>query len=139
MTNVDTLTIAEFLLARIAEDVEDLEPSRIGDGPEWWMPDAWTRERGLAECEAKRKIVELHQQCGSGTGYCDDGGHGYDPGEGCGTLAGVVAVPPVVAVAGPAAALLVQFDDLPLRLTLSQPALACPGVRHPPFGAIADA
>lgn len=56
------MTLAEFLLARIAEDEEDLENSRIGDSPEWWMPDMWNRERAEAECEAKRRIVEEHRQ-----------------------------------------------------------------------------
>jgi hypothetical protein len=53
------MTLSEFLLARIAEDKEDVENSRIGDSPQWWMPDQWNRPRALAECEAKRKVVEL--------------------------------------------------------------------------------
>ncbi|HEV2343680.1 MAG TPA: DUF6221 family protein [Actinocrinis sp.] len=31
----------------------------------------------LADIAAKRAIVHLHRECGD-TGYCDDGGHGYD-------------------------------------------------------------
>jgi hypothetical protein len=52
------MTLAEFLLARIAEDEEDVRASNCSGGPEWWMPDMWTRERALAECDAKRRIVE---------------------------------------------------------------------------------
>jgi hypothetical protein len=52
--------LVEFLLARIAEDVEDLEDSKIGDCPEWYMPEAWSRERGLAECDAKRQIIDMY-------------------------------------------------------------------------------
>ena len=32
--------------------------------------------RALAEVAAKRAILRLHDSCGSGCGYCDDGGHG---------------------------------------------------------------
>lgn len=35
-------------------------------------------DRVLAECQAKRRIVERHDACGAGDGYCDDGGHGWD-------------------------------------------------------------
>ena len=54
------ITLTEFLLARIAEDQEEIENARLADAPEWWMPEHWNRERSLAECEAKRRIVELH-------------------------------------------------------------------------------
>jgi len=52
--------LAEFLLARIAEDEELLNRhDRVcgGDG-EVWTEEA--RARVLAECESKRRIVELH-------------------------------------------------------------------------------
>lgn len=53
------ITLAEFLLARIAEDEQDLREARgIADMPEWWAPPAWSRERGLAECAVKRAVVE---------------------------------------------------------------------------------
>ena len=53
-------TIVEFLLARIAEDEEDVESSKVDD-TEWYMPSAWTRKRWRAECEAKRRIVERYR------------------------------------------------------------------------------
>jgi hypothetical protein len=83
MTEQQTLTLADFLLARIAEDeaavhgIEhgfDWDPrareSRAADerGLEWINPsDQWSdtyrldvpSDRILAECEAKRRIVEL--------------------------------------------------------------------------------
>jgi hypothetical protein len=31
--------------------------------------------RVLAEVRAKRLLIDLHAACGSGSGYCDDGGH----------------------------------------------------------------
>jgi Family of unknown function (DUF6221) len=34
--------------------------------------------RVLREVEAKRRILKRHRNCGSGIGYCDDGGHGSD-------------------------------------------------------------
>ncbi|MDX2550102.1 DUF6221 family protein [Streptomyces stelliscabiei] len=44
----------------------------------------------LADLDAKLSIVARHSRCGSGTGYCDDGGHGWDwddvEGGGCGDL-----------------------------------------------------
>jgi hypothetical protein len=33
--------------------------------------------RVLAEVDAKRRILARHEQCGTGHGYCDDGGHGW--------------------------------------------------------------
>ena len=57
------MSIIEFLLARIAEDEEGVRNARL-DGDEapseWWMPDCWTRTRGVAECEAKRRIVAAY-------------------------------------------------------------------------------
>lgn len=50
--------LVEFLTARLDEDKEDLDNARLGDMPEWWAPDAWSRKRGEAEIEAKRRIVE---------------------------------------------------------------------------------
>ena len=54
-------TLAEFLLARIAEDEELLtRHDRVcgGDG-EVWTEEA--RARVLAECESKRRIVEQYE------------------------------------------------------------------------------
>jgi hypothetical protein len=68
---MSAMTLTEFLLARIAEDEA---AARGADGPTEWMSDhlrssldvpvygdhPW-RARMLAECEAKRRIVDLHQ------------------------------------------------------------------------------
>ena len=51
------MTITEFLLARIAEDEMAAETQR-----EMGRLSAKTLSRALAECEAKRRIVEVHQQ-----------------------------------------------------------------------------
>lgn len=53
------LTLAEVLLARIAEDKAEAKYA------ENYIPDdgpfvRWDSDRVLAECEAKRQIVELH-------------------------------------------------------------------------------
>lgn len=37
------------------------------------------------------RILERHAVCGCGSGYCDDGGHGFDDG-GCGDLSDLAAV-----------------------------------------------
>ncbi|MFE2973361.1 DUF6221 family protein [Streptomyces sp. NPDC059258] len=43
----------------------------------------------LADLDAKLAIVGRHVACGTGNGYCDDGGHGWDDleGGGCADLA----------------------------------------------------
>lgn len=48
-----TLTLADFLLARIAEDEASIDEMVRGGDPSWWSAD-----RMLYECEAKRRIVE---------------------------------------------------------------------------------
>ena len=53
------MNLTDFLLARIAEDEEELAGARISDSPEWWMPSMWSRERAEAECEAKRRIASM--------------------------------------------------------------------------------
>lgn len=60
--------LTDFLLARITEDEAELRDARIEDMPEWWAPTAWSRERGLAECEAKRRIVAMHGELCFGNG-----------------------------------------------------------------------
>jgi hypothetical protein len=40
---------------------------------------AWDPSRVLAEIAAKRAILDFHEACGTGSGYCDDIGH---PGSG---------------------------------------------------------
>jgi hypothetical protein len=74
VTDTQTVTLAEFLLARIAEDEkaardeEESAPELEGarqrpyvDFPLRGHLDRHTPARVLAECEAKRRIVELHQ------------------------------------------------------------------------------
>ena len=49
-----TLTLTDFLLARIAED------EAVARSSERRMCERLTPERLLAECEAKRRIVDMH-------------------------------------------------------------------------------
>jgi len=60
-----TMTLTDFLLARIAED------EFAADTP--LTLQSWTGRRVLAECDAKRRIVELHQpvEFGAGTRHPD--------------------------------------------------------------------
>lgn len=63
---MSTVTITEFLLARIAEDREQATRSKadVAAGKQFAVFASWinlTADRMLAECEAKRRIVELHQ------------------------------------------------------------------------------
>jgi hypothetical protein len=64
------VTLTEFLVVQITADETDLSTSRLGDPDEhWWLPAAVTIERLEAECEAKRRIVDLHAiDCWVGTG-----------------------------------------------------------------------
>lgn len=63
MTDTKTLTLTDFLLARIAED-----EARIPEGLAQVVMDGRTRyvdpiaDRMLAECAAKRRIVGRHNQ-----------------------------------------------------------------------------
>ncbi|GAA1138517.1 DUF6221 family protein [Nocardioides aquiterrae] len=50
------MTLTDFLLARIAEDVAGAEAADAVPAP-WGF---WDDGRVLAECEAKRRIVGLH-------------------------------------------------------------------------------
>lgn len=77
--------LTDFLLARIAEDEAAWGPVCLGPR----RSGKTHARRHMAECEAKRAIVALHAQCGTGHGYCDDGGHGWggDEGLGCADLA----------------------------------------------------
>ena len=60
------VTITEFLLARIAEDEEQATRSKaeVAAGKKFAVFASWinlTADRMLAECEAKRRIVDLAQ------------------------------------------------------------------------------
>jgi hypothetical protein len=69
--------LAEWLLARIAED-EEAARAAVGEHfsvsysssslPVIWHIDRWTSARVLAECAAKRRIVELHRHEAKGPG-----------------------------------------------------------------------
>ncbi|WP_327368743.1 DUF6221 family protein [Streptomyces sp. NBC_01217] len=50
--------------------------------------------RTLRRIARQRRAVEGHTECGSGGGYCDEGGHGWEgvPGGGCADLYDIVAV-----------------------------------------------
>lgn len=51
--------IVEFLRARIGEDEKDILPR--ADGRKRRESGGWSRKRRMAECEAKRRIIERHQ------------------------------------------------------------------------------
>lgn len=53
-----TLTLSDFLLARLAEDEVWAAANRTFENAPEWVPPWWTRVD--AECEAKRKIMALH-------------------------------------------------------------------------------
>ena len=61
----ETTTLTDFLLARIAEDEEEARWGRLHDDPD--DPDSatkilrWDHSRLAVECEAKRRIVQLHK------------------------------------------------------------------------------
>ncbi len=59
------MTLVEFLLSRIEEDEAECR-REIEDGYGGERTDSgWTSVRVLAECEAKRRIVELHEAGGT--------------------------------------------------------------------------
>lgn len=63
-------TLTEFLLARIAED-EAAAHDRLGKGAlSTSVILQWQQHRVLAECEAKRRIVELHAYDWNPRGLC---------------------------------------------------------------------
>ena len=53
--------IEPFLLARIAEDADEIDRSRISESPDWWEPAQWNLARALAEVQSKRAIVRWAQ------------------------------------------------------------------------------
>jgi hypothetical protein len=84
-TETGAPTLCGFLLARIAEDEAAVRP--VADASPRWA------RRMRAECEAKRRIVARHASCGTGVGYCDDGGHGWSADmPGCADLSDLAAV-----------------------------------------------
>ena len=66
-------TDRNYVTVRGAEHIARHDPARV-----------------LRDVEAGRAIVDMHADCGSGVGYCDDGGHGGDGS--CGTLCYLAAV-----------------------------------------------
>ena len=66
------MTITEFLLARIEEDQVEAE---IHAGAEYYVDGAWPADlaaRVLAECAAKRAILELHRPTVENVEWFDD-------------------------------------------------------------------
>jgi hypothetical protein len=60
---VEAVTLVDFLLARIAEDEAAARDSRALYGPDSSLYiNRHNPARVLAECEAKRRIVELHSR-----------------------------------------------------------------------------
>lgn len=70
------MTITEFLLARIADDETSAQRGRSHPDPSTFARDnygyLWVQPAHvLAECEAKRRLVELHHEEGAaGATYC---------------------------------------------------------------------
>lgn len=107
----DTLTLTDFLLARIAEGEEVVRRAKRYDLDKWTFVDAellsfppptrtiTTVGRVLADCEAKRRIAEEHALSSDGiyTGCslcdhnCETGGDLYRDGP-CNTLRFLAAV-----------------------------------------------
>ena len=56
--------LAEFLLARIAEDETDARSAVGSDGTTTQHVARWNPARVLAECGAKRRIIAAHQTYG---------------------------------------------------------------------------
>ena len=83
------MSITDFLNARIAEDeirAQQASPHSYGDtfandNYGWLLIQP---ARVLAECAAKRAIVELHQDAGESQGYAENADYGYIP-NCCGT------------------------------------------------------
>jgi len=88
------ITLADFLHARLDEDEKTARVCLDTDQPWIGLVDyrgahyfGLSCSRIRAEVRAKRRIVRLHADCGTGTGCCDHGGRGGDEGIGCTTLA----------------------------------------------------
>lgn len=78
MSETATMTLTEFLLARIAEDEAAAKTAALGLGElaafgiEVMGTKVYVPTRVLAECEAKRRIVELHKADEVGLHVCHD-------------------------------------------------------------------
>lgn len=71
-----TVTITDFLLARIADDEEGANHDLVGIDPSSYLGDReymlWTfGSRTLAQCAALREVVELHSRRDGPTGPGD--------------------------------------------------------------------
>jgi hypothetical protein len=87
------INLADFLRARLNEDEKTAAQCSYTDHPWIGLVDyrgaqylGLSSARVLAEVQAKRQIVRLHEACGTGTGCCDGGGRGGPEGLGCTTL-----------------------------------------------------
>lgn len=75
--------LLNFVTARIARAWSDARDRELASGLD---------ESFDTHClDILRKITDRHAECGSGYGYCDDGGHGID-GIGCVTLLDIAAI-----------------------------------------------
>jgi hypothetical protein len=68
------MTLAEFLLARIGDDEADLRDPSGADYCDALTGAHYSNERIRAECDAKRRIVALHNNADEGHD-CTDGWH----------------------------------------------------------------
>jgi hypothetical protein len=93
-------TLAEFVAARL--DDRWHEANRHIGAAEMSAPDdrdlialiaLKEAYRALRVVEAQRRTLARHTNCGSGVGYCDDGGHAWDFPDppGCADLADLAA------------------------------------------------
>lgn len=68
-----TLTLTAFLLARIAEDEENVEGDWLGGDGGLHIISTPMHQRLRAECEAKRRIVALFPHAADGDGWNNAG------------------------------------------------------------------
>lgn len=66
MTEAKTLTLTDFLLARIAGDERDARGALGSAMTDDALASGWGTERVLVECEAKRRILHQHVQMSAG-------------------------------------------------------------------------
>ena len=97
-------TLAEFVEARLTERWEqahrdvgfyeadcDSTTDKGAESRALWI--VHTATDTIDRIKAQRRTLARHASCGYGTGYCDDGGHGWDdgPSYGCSDLADLAA------------------------------------------------
>lgn len=96
------MRLAEFISDRLGEHWAQAHRN-IG-AAEWEVAHAQTplvrtraeetlriAERDVRIVEAQRRTLARHFDCGTGSGYCDDGDHAFDAGYGCPDLVDLAA------------------------------------------------